>query len=147
MAVVYGCHGYYNLTCMCLRFCCQNKTNVDFTQSTDDYPLIDGLLVSQDALESVIKREFQKLPTHWAVSVISFLHVSTAKDSFHYTCLKESDFSIGSVKCCATKKKNQVKHGSFVILTLMSFQTFLHFCLNLFLKKSLTLNELFAHEH
>ncbi len=83
MAVVYGCHGYYNLTCMC--FCCQNKTNVDFTQSTDDDPLIDGPLVSQDALESVIKREFQKLPTHWAVSVISFLHVSTATDSFHCT--------------------------------------------------------------
>ncbi|KTG44631.1 hypothetical protein cypCar_00002855 [Cyprinus carpio] len=52
-----------------------NNTNVDFTQSTDDDPLIDGPLVSQDALESVIKREFKKLPTHWAVSVISFLHV------------------------------------------------------------------------
>ncbi|XP_051750180.1 transmembrane protein 192 [Ctenopharyngodon idella] len=52
-----------------------NNTNVDFTQSTDDDPLIDGPLVSQDALESVIKREFQKLPTHWAVGVLSFLHV------------------------------------------------------------------------
>lgn len=52
-----------------------SNTNVDFTQSTDDDPLIDGPLVSQDALESVIKREFQKLPTHWAVSVLSFLHV------------------------------------------------------------------------
>ncbi|ROI16038.1 Transmembrane protein 192, partial [Anabarilius grahami] len=52
-----------------------NNTDVDFTQSTDDDPLIDGPLVSQDALESVIKREFQKLPTHWAVGVLSFLHV------------------------------------------------------------------------
>ncbi|XP_067297907.1 transmembrane protein 192 [Pseudorasbora parva] len=52
-----------------------NNSNVDFTQSTDDDPLVDGPLVSQDALESVIKREFQKLPTHWAVSVLSFLHV------------------------------------------------------------------------
>ncbi|XP_016421306.1 transmembrane protein 192-like [Sinocyclocheilus rhinocerous] len=51
-----------------------NNTNVDFTQSTDDDPLIDGPLISQDVLESVIKREFQKLPTHWAVGVLSFLH-------------------------------------------------------------------------
>uniref|UniRef100_A0A8C1CKC0 Transmembrane protein 192 n=1 Tax=Cyprinus carpio carpio TaxID=630221 RepID=A0A8C1CKC0_CYPCA len=52
-----------------------NNANVDFTQSTDDDPLIDGPLISQDVLESVIKREFQKLPTHWAVGVLSFLHV------------------------------------------------------------------------
>ncbi|XP_056301635.1 transmembrane protein 192 [Danio aesculapii] len=52
-----------------------NNTNVDFTQSTDDDPLIDGPLVSQDALESAIKREFQTLSTHWAVGVLSFLHV------------------------------------------------------------------------
>lgn len=50
-------------------------SNVDFTQSTDDDPLIDGPLLSQDALESAIKREFQTLPTHWAVGVLSFLHV------------------------------------------------------------------------
>ncbi|KAI2668625.1 Transmembrane protein 192 [Labeo rohita] len=61
---------------MCLSCVCdQNNTNVDFTQSTDDDPLIDGPLISQDTLESVIKREFKKLPTHWAVGVISFLHV------------------------------------------------------------------------
>uniref|UniRef100_A0A8C2EI13 Transmembrane protein 192 n=1 Tax=Cyprinus carpio TaxID=7962 RepID=A0A8C2EI13_CYPCA len=52
-----------------------NNANVDFTQSTDDDPLIDGPLISQDVLESVIKREFRKLPTHWAVGVLSFLHV------------------------------------------------------------------------
>uniref|UniRef100_A0A673KJR8 Transmembrane protein 192 n=1 Tax=Sinocyclocheilus rhinocerous TaxID=307959 RepID=A0A673KJR8_9TELE len=62
-----------------------NNTNVDFTQSTDDDPLIDGPLISQDVLESVIKREFQKLPTHWAVGVLSFLHVSI-KTVFTYCC-------------------------------------------------------------
>lgn len=67
------------LTC----FCVQNNANVDFTQSTDDDPLIDGPLISQDVLESVIKREFRKLPTHWAVGVLSFLHVSIKQFSLH----------------------------------------------------------------
>ncbi|XP_073721157.1 transmembrane protein 192 [Misgurnus anguillicaudatus] len=50
-------------------------SNVEFTQSTDEEPLIDGPVLSQDALESAIRREFQTLPTHWAVGVLSFLHV------------------------------------------------------------------------
>ncbi|XP_051559675.1 transmembrane protein 192 isoform X1 [Myxocyprinus asiaticus] len=51
------------------------NTNIDFTQSTDDDPLIDGPYLSQDALESAIKREFERLPTHWAVGILSFIHM------------------------------------------------------------------------
>ncbi|TRY65223.1 hypothetical protein DNTS_002932 [Danionella cerebrum] len=54
---------------------CGNNANLEITQSTEEDPLVDGPLISQDALESAIKREFRKLPTHWAVGVISFLHV------------------------------------------------------------------------
>ncbi|XP_051993535.1 transmembrane protein 192-like [Xyrauchen texanus] len=57
------------------RTLAHGKTNVGFSQSNDDDPLIDGPFLSEDALESSIKRAFEKLPTHWAVGILSFLHV------------------------------------------------------------------------
>lgn len=48
----------------------------DLTQSLDDDPLIDGPLISQDALESPSKEDFQKLPTSWIAGLLSVLHVA-----------------------------------------------------------------------
>ncbi|XP_030644154.1 transmembrane protein 192 [Chanos chanos] len=52
-----------------------NNSSGDITLSVDDDPLIDGPLISQDALESAMKREFQKLPTSWIAGLMSFVHV------------------------------------------------------------------------
>ncbi|KAI4883399.1 hypothetical protein NFI96_032448 [Prochilodus magdalenae] len=53
-----------------------SHASTDFTQSIEDDPLIDGPLISQDALESAIKREFQKLPTTWIAGILSVVHVA-----------------------------------------------------------------------
>ncbi|KAK1792556.1 hypothetical protein P4O66_012503 [Electrophorus voltai] len=53
----------------------QSNRNTDLTQSTEDDPLIDGPLISKDALESSIKREFQKLPTAWTAGLLMVVHV------------------------------------------------------------------------
>lgn len=37
--------------------------------------MVDGPLISPDALHSVIRREFQSLPTHWHSSLLTVLHV------------------------------------------------------------------------
>lgn len=37
--------------------------------------MVDGPLISTDALHSVIRREFQSLPTHWHSALLSVLHV------------------------------------------------------------------------
>ncbi|MCJ8749215.1 hypothetical protein PDJAM_G00173920 [Pangasius djambal] len=52
-----------------------SNTNTDFTQSIEDDPLIDGPLISRNALESGLKRDFQKLPTTWGAGLLSVLHV------------------------------------------------------------------------
>ncbi|XP_072526243.1 transmembrane protein 192 [Salminus brasiliensis] len=53
-----------------------SNASTDFTQSIEDDPLIDGPLISQDALESAIKREFQKLPTTWIAGLLTVAHVA-----------------------------------------------------------------------
>ncbi|XP_053474822.1 transmembrane protein 192 [Ictalurus furcatus] len=53
-----------------------NKRNTDLTQSIEDDPLIDGPLISRNALESTIKKEFQKLPTTWGAVLLTVLHVA-----------------------------------------------------------------------
>ncbi|XP_076874747.1 transmembrane protein 192 isoform X2 [Brachyhypopomus gauderio] len=55
-----------------------SNRNTDFTQSIEDDPLIDGPLISKDALESSIKREFQKLPTAWTAGLLIAVHVVLA---------------------------------------------------------------------
>lgn len=56
--------------------CAQSTRNTDITQSIEDDPLIDGPLISRKALESAIKREFQKVPTAWGAILLTVLHVS-----------------------------------------------------------------------
>ncbi|KAI5628200.1 transmembrane protein 192, partial [Silurus asotus] len=53
----------------------QSNRSTDITQSIEDDPLIDGPLIYQKALESVIKQEFQKLPTTWGAVSLNVLHV------------------------------------------------------------------------
>ncbi|KAF3687820.1 Transmembrane protein 192 [Channa argus] len=50
-------------------------TSIDLTRSIDEDSLVDGPLISADALQSAIRREFQTVPTHCFAGVLSFLHV------------------------------------------------------------------------
>ncbi|XP_076004137.1 transmembrane protein 192 [Genypterus blacodes] len=49
--------------------------SADMTRSTEEDPLVDGPLISADALHSAIRREFQTLPTHCHAVLLSLLHV------------------------------------------------------------------------
>uniref|UniRef100_A0A3B3C6P6 Transmembrane protein 192 n=1 Tax=Oryzias melastigma TaxID=30732 RepID=A0A3B3C6P6_ORYME len=49
--------------------------SVDMTQSTEEDTLVDGPLISADALHSAIRREFQTLPTHLHAGLLSLLHI------------------------------------------------------------------------
>ncbi|XP_062372928.1 transmembrane protein 192 [Sardina pilchardus] len=53
-----------------------NNSSTDISQSVEDDPLIEGPLISQDTLDSAIKREFQKLPTSWTAGLLLFFHVA-----------------------------------------------------------------------
>ncbi|XP_066516051.1 transmembrane protein 192 [Hoplias malabaricus] len=53
-----------------------SNTSTDFTQSIEDDPLIDGPLISQDALESAMKKEFQNLPTPWIAGLLAIVNVA-----------------------------------------------------------------------
>ncbi|XP_060772556.1 transmembrane protein 192 [Neoarius graeffei] len=53
-----------------------SNRNTDFTQSIEDDPLMDGPLISRNALQSVIKSEFRKLPTPWGAIILTVLHVA-----------------------------------------------------------------------
>ncbi|XP_020788622.1 transmembrane protein 192 [Boleophthalmus pectinirostris] len=48
---------------------------VDFTRSMDEDSMVDGPLISADALHSAIRREFQTLPTPCHAALLSVLHV------------------------------------------------------------------------
>ncbi|CAK6973982.1 transmembrane protein 192 isoform X2 [Scomber scombrus] len=50
-------------------------TSVDVTRSIDEDSLVDGPLISADALHSAIRREFQTLPTPCHASLLSLLHI------------------------------------------------------------------------
>ncbi|XP_071374090.1 transmembrane protein 192 [Centroberyx affinis] len=50
-------------------------TSVDMTRSTEEDPLVDGPLISADTLHSVIRREFQTIPTPCPAVLLSFLHI------------------------------------------------------------------------
>ncbi|KAM6972386.1 transmembrane protein 192 [Aplochiton taeniatus] len=51
------------------------STSVDFNQSMEDDPLVDGPLISPNALHSAIRREFQTVPTSFLAVLLSILHV------------------------------------------------------------------------
>lgn len=48
---------------------------VDLSRSMDEDSLVDGPLISTDALQSAIRREFQTIPTHCHSGLLSLLHV------------------------------------------------------------------------
>ncbi|XP_013876148.1 transmembrane protein 192 isoform X2 [Austrofundulus limnaeus] len=47
----------------------------DITQSTEEDSLVDGPLISADALHSAIRREFQPVPTTCPAGLLALLHV------------------------------------------------------------------------
>ncbi|XP_061586824.1 transmembrane protein 192 [Cololabis saira] len=49
--------------------------SVDMTRSTEEDSLVDGPLISSDALHSVIRREFQTVPTSYQAGLLSLLHI------------------------------------------------------------------------
>ncbi|XP_041940031.1 transmembrane protein 192 isoform X3 [Alosa sapidissima] len=53
-----------------------NNSSTDISQSAEDDPLVEGPLISQDTLDSAIKREFKKLPTSWTAGLLLFFHVA-----------------------------------------------------------------------
>ncbi|XP_069387086.1 transmembrane protein 192 isoform X1 [Paralichthys olivaceus] len=53
----------------------QAGASVDMTRSLEEDSLVDGPLISADALHSAIRREFQTLPTHCHAALLSVLHV------------------------------------------------------------------------
>lgn len=52
-----------------------STAEVDLSRSMDEDAMVDGPLISPDALHSVIRREFKSLSTHWHSSLLSVLHV------------------------------------------------------------------------
>uniref|UniRef100_A0A8C6S4W6 Transmembrane protein 192 n=1 Tax=Neogobius melanostomus TaxID=47308 RepID=A0A8C6S4W6_9GOBI len=52
-----------------------SATDVDLSRSMDEDAMVDGPLISPDALHSVIRREFQSLPTYWHSVLLSMVHV------------------------------------------------------------------------
>lgn len=53
----------------------QAGSSGDLSRSLEDDSLVDGPLISADALHSVIRREFQTVPTSCHASLLSVLHV------------------------------------------------------------------------
>ncbi|GLD74861.1 transmembrane protein 192 isoform X1 [Lates japonicus] len=53
----------------------QAGTSVDMTRSLEEDSMVDGPLISADALHSAIRREFQTVPTHCHAGLLCLLHV------------------------------------------------------------------------
>lgn len=49
--------------------------SVDLSRSLDEDSMVDGPLISADALQSAIRREFQTVPTSTHAVLLSILHV------------------------------------------------------------------------
>ncbi|XP_036372859.1 transmembrane protein 192 [Megalops cyprinoides] len=107
-----------------------NNSSMEITQSLEEDPLVDGPLISPEALDSAIKKEFQKLPTSWAAFLLSFLQVA-------FVCL-----SIVLAVFCSILPSNQtqcshylqdLKSGPVIVfakvalwLLLVVFERFVH---------------------
>ncbi|XP_031132886.1 transmembrane protein 192 isoform X1 [Sander lucioperca] len=60
----------------CQRLACSPAaSSVDISRSTEEDSLVDGPLISADALHSAIRREFQTVPTPCHAGLLSLLHV------------------------------------------------------------------------
>ncbi|KAK7929136.1 hypothetical protein WMY93_005531 [Mugilogobius chulae] len=53
----------------------RHLSEADLTRSMDEDSMVDGPLISADALHSAIRREFQTLPTYTHSALLSVLHV------------------------------------------------------------------------
>lgn len=53
----------------------QAGASVDMSRSIEEDSLVDGPLISADALHSAIRREFQTVPTPCHAGLLSLLHV------------------------------------------------------------------------
>uniref|UniRef100_A0A3B5KNZ3 Transmembrane protein 192 n=1 Tax=Xiphophorus couchianus TaxID=32473 RepID=A0A3B5KNZ3_9TELE len=53
----------------------QAGSSADMTQSTEEDSLVDGPLISADALQSAMRREFQSVPTTCPAGFLSLMHV------------------------------------------------------------------------
>lgn len=49
--------------------------SADLSRSLDDDSMVDGPLISADALQSAIRREFHTVPTFKHAALLSVLHV------------------------------------------------------------------------
>lgn len=49
--------------------------SADLSRSLDDDSMVDGPLISADALQSAIRREFQTVPTSKHAALLSVVHV------------------------------------------------------------------------
>lgn len=50
--------------------------SADMTRSTEEDSLVDGPLISADALQSAMRREFQSVPTTCPAGLLSLIHVT-----------------------------------------------------------------------
>ncbi|XP_029013089.1 transmembrane protein 192 isoform X2 [Betta splendens] len=51
------------------------RTSVDMTRSMEEESLLDGPLISADALHSAIRKEFRSIPTHVHAFLLTLVHV------------------------------------------------------------------------
>uniref|UniRef100_A0A3P9MS19 Transmembrane protein 192 n=1 Tax=Poecilia reticulata TaxID=8081 RepID=A0A3P9MS19_POERE len=56
----------------------QAGSSADMTRSTEEDSLVDGPLISADALQSAMRREFQSVPTTCPAGFLSLMHVRNA---------------------------------------------------------------------
>lgn len=52
-----------------------STSEADLSRSMDEDAMVDGPLIPPDTLQSVIRREFQSLPTDWHSALLTVLHV------------------------------------------------------------------------
>ncbi|XP_071361171.1 transmembrane protein 192 isoform X2 [Trachinotus anak] len=79
-------------------------TSVDMTRSIEEDSLVDGPLISADALHSAIRRQFQTVPTHCHAGLLSLLHIVYVVLSVCVSVLCVLKF--GQVEVCASVLRN-----------------------------------------
>ena len=71
--IIYILYLYISLIFLCLFQ--PEGPSPDLTRSMEEDSLVDGPLISADALHSAIRREFQSVPTSGHAGLLSVLHV------------------------------------------------------------------------
>ncbi|KAM3864785.1 transmembrane protein 192 [Diretmus argenteus] len=95
---------------MCLFY--KTSASVDVTRSIEEDPLVDGPLISPDALHCAIRREFQSIPTPCFAALLSLLHVVYVALSVCVAVMCELKF--GQEEEC--KRVLGIIHGDSVIV-------------------------------